>query len=132
MPASQQKVAFAAAARYDDLKLLEYCLRLIATAEKTFASFDDRDTVFVANGLGLDTARIQTGAGADTVTVRNETADRLEIDAGAGGDTVDVRASVFDRLFALLGDDDDRSKPRKQRVLCNHLENSVVITEFSR
>ena len=77
-------------------------------ASLLIAGGDERDTVFVANGLGLNAVTINSGAGADLITVRNETAGRLEIDAGAGGDTVDVRSSVFDRLFALLGDDDDQ------------------------
>ncbi len=67
----------------------------------------DNDTVFLANGLGIDIGTINTGAGADTVTVRNETQGRLNIDTGSGNDTVDVRASAFDRLFASLGEDDD-------------------------
>jgi uncharacterized repeat protein (TIGR01451 family) len=67
----------------------------------------DNDTVFLANGLGIEIGTINTGAGADTVTVVNETQGRLNIDTGSGNDTVDVRASALDRLFASLGEDDD-------------------------
>jgi hypothetical protein len=68
---------------------------------------DDSDTVFLANGLGTDLGVINTGSGADSVTVRNETQVQLNINTGSGADVVDVRASAFDRFFAALGDDND-------------------------
>jgi hypothetical protein len=68
----------------------------------------DNDSVFLANGLGIDIGTINTGAGDDTVTVRNETEGRANIDTGSGDDTVDVRSSAVDRFFALLGEDDDQ------------------------
>ncbi|MEX2138936.1 MAG: Calx-beta domain-containing protein [Pirellulales bacterium] len=68
----------------------------------------DNDTVFLANGLGTDVGTINTGAGANSVTIRNETTARLNIDTGTGADTVDVRSSALDRFFAILGEDDDQ------------------------
>jgi hypothetical protein len=65
------------------------------------------DAIFLANGLGTEFGSIETGAGADSVTLRNQTTSQLSVDTGAGEDEVDVRASAFDRFFASLGDDND-------------------------
>ncbi|MEX2140303.1 MAG: cadherin-like domain-containing protein [Pirellulales bacterium] len=67
----------------------------------------DDDTIFVANGLGIDIGTINTGAGADEVTIRNETQGRLNVNTAGGNDVVDIQASAVDQFFADLGDGDD-------------------------
>jgi hypothetical protein len=67
----------------------------------------DDDTIFLANGLGTDIGTINTGAGVDSITVRNETQGRFNVNSGGGNDTVDVQQSAVNEFFADLGDGDD-------------------------
>ena len=67
--------------------------------------------------VGTDIGTINTGAGDDSVTIRNETQGRLNLDTGSGADEVDIRAPPSIGTLRGLGDDNDELMAFGIRVL---------------